>query len=333
MADQVSEVPTEEAEAAELTQEQQEEQDALLAVNGDIKGEVRPNRPLEEDDSEQVEEGESEEVVQEAEDAEGESEEAAAEEEAEEVEAPEIAPENDEAGVYAPVTAPDPGDFKPGDYSFTVQTTDGKMHMISSVAEAEALAAQLDTKPELISASQFLALGRKTAIMEQGVAADRRQYEQQKAEYDDQRVKSETRDQYLTQWQGEVNYLREKGGLPPIEAELNNADWTDPSVASKPGVKETLALFRWMEDENNKRMAAGLPPDLSVVSAYNAMRWEAREAEERDSNASEKALNRSRGSMVGRRAPSAATQAPKKGVLVGAPRGLDDLAAEAYYAE
>jgi len=50
MADDKSEEPAAtKADEPELTQEQQQEQDALLAVNGDIKGELKPNRPLDDE--------------------------------------------------------------------------------------------------------------------------------------------------------------------------------------------------------------------------------------------------------------------------------------------
>jgi hypothetical protein len=306
---------TEKNEEVELTQEQQQEQEALLAVNGDIKGEVKPNYSPDE----------GEEVVEPVEEVE----EGGEQEDAED--APEITPEADEAGVYAPPTVEDPGDFKPKDYSFTVQTTDGKAHKITSVEEAEALASRLDTNPELISASQFLTLGRKTAFMEQGIAADRQVYDKAKEEHDAQDAQTQTREQYLTQWQAETNYLRSKGGLPPITDELNNSDWTDPKIASQTGVKETLAVFKWMEEENNRRIAAGLPPDLSVVSAHNAMQAEMKETAERDEDNAERSVNRSRGAMVGRKAAFIPDNKPA-GKLVGAARGLDDLMTDAYYA-
>ena len=53
-------------EEKELTIEEQQVEDALLAVNGDIKGELKPNRPLDDEvDAEEVAE-EVEEAVEEA---------------------------------------------------------------------------------------------------------------------------------------------------------------------------------------------------------------------------------------------------------------------------
>lgn len=319
---------TPEAPVVELTPEEQETQDALLQVNGDIEGEVKPNRPLDEG----VQDEEIPETELESEEDPGETP-TEGEPSAEVTTAPqeEIAPEKDETGVYAPVTT-DPGDFKPGDYSFTIQTTDGKVHKISTPEDAESFAAQLDNSPDMIAASQFLALGRKTSMMEQGLATDKRAYDAIKEQHDLQTSQQATREQYLTQWQGEVKYLRDKGDLPPITDELNKADWTDPKVATEPGVKETLALYKYMEEENNRRMAAGLPPDLSVVSANTSMRLEERLNLDKEEVESNKTRQRSRGSMVTGKSPHIPANA-SKGTLIGEPKGLEQLATEAYYAQ
>lgn len=308
-------VETPKEEQPELTPEEQQVEDALLQVNGDVKGELKPNRPLDEEPPEPTEEPEEPE-----------------ESEIPVEEAPEITPEADETGVYAPVTATDPGEFKPQDYSFTIQTTDGRTHKISTPEDAESFASQLDTNPELISASQFLALGRKSAMMEQNIARDEAYFNQMKASYEEQTAQAQTRENYLNQWQGEANYLRQKGDLPPLTNELTNADWTDPEVASQSGVKETLELFKWMEEENTRRMNAGLPPDLSLVSAHTAMQLEAMRKGEADADAQQKVTTRQRGAMVGKRSPYIPVN-QSKGTIVGAARSLDDLATEAYYAQ
>lgn len=316
---------TQEDPKEDLTREEQEVEDALLAVNGDIKGELKPNRPLEEEQpaEEPGKPVENEEEKQENKDGE--------QGKKEDEVVPDITPETDETGVYTPPTATDPGEFKPKDYSFSIQTTDGKTHKISSPEDAESFATQLDEHPELITASQFLTLGRKTATMEQNLARDQESYDQAKVKFEEEQTQATNREQYLTQWQGEINYLRQKGELPAITNELNNADWTDPKVAASPGVKEALAIFKWMEEENNNRMAVGLPPDLSVVSAFNTMQLEAIRNEEKDTLSREKEATRKRGAMVGGKAPYTPSNTPK-GTLVGPARGLDDLATEAYYA-
>lgn len=337
MPDPVTPVKEEVVEE-ELTKEQQDEQDALLSVlDGDVKGELKPNRSLDDEEVTGADEEhgsevneETEEEIPPAEDDEvDEGAETGKTEPVEEVSG--VVAEPDETGVYAPVTVPDPGDFQPKDYSFSLQTTDGRTHKISTPEDAEQFALQLDTNPELISASQFLMLGRKTAQMEQGIATDRFAYDQAKTQHEAQAAQQVTRDQYLNQWQGEINYLQSKDQLPPVAPALNGADWTDPKVASEPGIKERLEIFKYMETENNSRMEAGLPPDLSIVSAYKAMVAEQWEAGVKEADNKEKGVRRSRGAMVGGKAPyEPAVTSP--GNLVGAPKGLDELATEAYYA-
>jgi len=118
----------------------------------------------------------------------------------------------------------------------------------------------IDKNPESISAYQFGLLNRRSAVMEQSIASDRRNYDADKVKFDEQQEQTATREQYLTQWQGEINYLRQKGELPAITNELNNADWTDPKVAAESGVKEALAVFKWMEDENKQADGGWVAP-------------------------------------------------------------------------
>lgn len=303
-----------------------EEQDAVEMYTGGGKGEVKPNPSF---DEEIVPEEESEQDVEIEEEPEVEEE---IEEEVAAEESVQFETEEDKTGVYEPITANNPGDFQPGDYSFVVQTADGRSRRINSLEDAESLAKELDNNPELITASQFLSLGRKTALMEQGIANDRRVYEQQKEEYDFQASQAATREQYLTQWQGEINYLRQKGELPSIAPELNNADWTNPSVASQSGVKEAIELLKWMETENSKRIAAGLPPDLSIVSAHNSRQLENIRNADKEETTKQKDISRARGAMVGKRAPYSPGNESKKNAIIGTARGLEDLVTESYYA-
>lgn len=308
----------------ELSREDQQVEDALLAVNGDIKGELKPNRPLDEDISEEPAAPDESTVIDEEPEA--------TEQPEEEVEAaPDITPEADDAGVYAPITAVDPGEFKAGDYSFTVQTTDGKSHKISTPEEADEFATQLDEHPELISASQFMSLGRKTATMEQSIARDQQAYETQKAEFTRQQENTQVKDKTIEQWNGEMNYLTANDKLPAVPSAIDVPGGWEKNP-NDPGVKARLEVFKYMEEENNKRMAVGLSPDLSFLSAYNAMQLENLRNQEQSAADEEKTLTRSRGARVGGRAPYTPSN-PSKGTIVGAPQGLDDLATAAYYAE
>lgn len=335
-----------EANANENTGEQapsEEVQDAINSVTEGVKGELTTNAdPLEAtNDGSGTETGdESDTATSETVEGEepgdgtdsgatGEAKEAAAEPPADTQPTPELKTGKDEASVEGK-KAEDPGDFVPADYSFEVTTTDGKTHTINSPQEAQALAAKLDDDPALITASQFLHLGSKTALMEQGIVSDRKVYDEQKQAHETEANKAKVQDEQLSQWQNEISYLRQKGDLPAITDALNGADWTDPKVASQPGVKETLELFKWMEGENDKRRAAGLAPDTSVVSAHTAMQLEAIKSQNQDEVSREKGSARSKGSMVGGQSPHIPSNAPKDSII-GTPGTIDDLMTELSY--
>lgn len=241
--------------------------------------------------------------------------------------APELATEKDEAGVFDAQPVQDPGEFKAGDYSFQVTTTDGKSYNITNLEEAEAFAAQLDQQPELISASQFMALNRKTAMMERGILEDQQKWEAQKATYDQQKALAETRDSTINQWNNEINYLATNGDIPAITDEMNSADWTNPEVAKDPAVKARLEIFKWMEGENNKRMAAGLDPIRSVIDAHNAMQLDAMRKQNRETVTREKKTRQAKGSMIGGSAPYQPSNNPANSI-VGAGGSLDDIILE-----
>lgn len=237
-------------------------------------------------------------------------------------------PEKDDTGVYDQPTAVDPGDFKPRDYSFTVQTTDGKTRTFKTLEDVESFETQIDGDSALISPGQFSLFNRKSSLMEKGVADDRYRYDQSKEAWEAERAQQEARDQYNLQWYNEANYLRKTGKLPSMSDELSTADWRDPEVAKQPAVKETIAIYDWMEKENNQRMAAGLPPEFSLVSAYNAMQLDAIKNGERDEENRAKTASRKQGARVSGKTPYVPTNDTRKGMIVGPQRGLDALMAD-----
>lgn len=328
-AEQPAGQPVEAPKEPDLTPDQQEEQDALLMVNGNVKGEVKANRPLDEEITEETSEPETPSETP-AEDETEAEEPTPSETEEETPKAPEPTAEPDEAGVYQPPSAVDPGDFKPGDYSFSIQTTDGKTHRISAPEDADALAASFDINPELISASQFMNLSRKTALMEQGIANDRKSYDQMKEQYDAQAAQQETVQQtYLTINNG-FNYLQQKGILEPVPPELDKADIKWQEHTDNAAIKARLDILQYISEENARREAAGLPYSFDPIAAQTAMELEALRTQDRENNSREKTATRTRGAMVGKKAPYVPTS-EQPGVLVGPARGLDDLATEAYY--
>lgn len=244
----------------------------------------------------------------------------------EEPDAPEV-PEADPEGVYEEKKVDNPGDFKPGDYSFEIKTTDGKTHKFSAPEDLDAFAATLDDTPELISASQFSVFNRKAGLMEQGIASDRKEFEVNKAEFDRQQTLNETRETHLKQWNNEINYLSKEGKLPEISSDNNKADWSDPEIAKDPAVAARLELLKWMTDNNNKRLEAGLEPMSSLVDAYNTRRLEQFESQNVEKKKTDTSKRREQGSRVGGNAPYSPESAPKGGI-VGKGGSLSDLVTE-----
>lgn len=238
----------------------------------------------------------------------------------------ELKTEIDEEGVYEAISE-DPGNFKPGDYSFEIKTADGKTHKLSTPEDVDAFAATLDDNPESITASQFALFNRKAVVMEQGIASDKKVYETDKGEFDKQTALTETRETQLKQWNNEINYLSTEGKLPEISVANNKADWSDPEVAKDPAVAARLDLLEWMSTENEKRMLAGLEPMTSMVDAFNNRRLEQIDSQDEEDKKSDTADRRRRGGKVGGNAPYSPEAAPKNSI-VGKGGSLGDLVTE-----
>ncbi len=301
------------------------ETDALDAAAGGVTGALTPNSPVEENDENSnddsgTEDNQGDNGEESSDDSSTESQDSQEENKS----APELATEKDEAGVYKEPTTEDPGEFTPGDYSFEIKTTDGKVVKISSQEEIDEFAAKLDENSELINASQYTMFNRKSVAMDQGIATDKRNYEANKAKFDQEQSLQTTRQESLTQWNNEINYLANNGELPKISDKLNSADWTDPEVAKEPAVKARLDIFKWMESENSKRMTAGLEPIKSVVDAHNAMQLESFKTQQKDTVSREKEQRQKKGSMVGGAAPHSPSNNPSNSI-VGTGGSLDDM--------
>lgn len=240
-------------------------------------------------------------------------------------ETPEV--ESDETGVYEP-SKPDPGDFTPKqDYSFEVQTLDGKTVKIKTPEEAETFARRLDTEEDLLGAYQFTQFQRNVLKMDSGLDRERVEYQSQKEAFDQQQAQIEVRDQQVTQWNSEINYLRTKGLLPEITPEQNSSKWTDPENADVPAIKETLAIFKWMEQENNARREAGISEVTSAVDAFRLMKAEEAEAGVDEERQQETAVRQKRGAMVEGNSSFGDPEQPA-GSIVGEGGSLQDLVRE-----
>jgi len=227
-------------------------------------------------------------------------------------------------------SAVDPGDFKPaGDYSFEVTTLDGKSHKISSSEEADNFAVALDKNPELISASQFVAFNRGLARMERLLEAEQWAWKNQKEAFAKEQAVTETRNATLSQWDKEIKYLRERGDLPTITSQFNNADWADAEIAKEPAVKETIELFDWMEGENGRREKVGLEPIKSVLDAFEIREAQTLRQELKGTKNKAIKTRQAKGAMVGGNAPHVPSNTPKD-TIIGEGGSLNDLVTEFY---
>lgn len=239
---------------------------------------------------------------------------------------PELEPEKDQAGVYEDNKLEDPGDFKPADYSFEVKTTDGKTHKISTPEDADAFAEKLDGDSELITASQFSTFNRKAALMEQGIAFDKREYETQKTEFDNKAALEETRNNTVVQINNGFNYLESKGELDKLAPEMQVAGAWEKNPDA-PGVKERLAVLKYMDQENERRIANGLDPSFDIVSAHNAMQLEQMRQGNKDESKAKVQERRQKGAKVGGSASWTPENKPKNSII-GTGGTLSDLVTE-----
>lgn len=239
--------------------------------------------------------------------------------------------ETDTAGVFQE-TAEDPGEFTPGDHSFEITLKDGKTRKITSPEEAEALAVEIDENPELITAKTFIDFNRKFMQMDTAIANDQRDFETKKEAFDVSQATKKVRTDTVNQINNGLSYLQSKGLIPEVPAALNTAEagtkW-ETDHKDEPGVKERLAILKYMTEENERRMAAGLDPSFDVPSAFNAIRLEEMQNTAEDTTKQQAKTRKQRGAMVGSNAPSIQSN-ESKGTIVGEGGSLADLMAEAY---
>lgn len=223
-----------------------------------------------------------------------------------------------------PVTVEDPGDFTPKDYSFDVTIYDeegrnGKTVHVSNVEQYEQL---LEADSNFGSAASLMKAQRMVTRMETNNDRDQQDFDTKKALYDSSVESAESRANTLNQWQAEADYLMASGELPAMEAGDKDANWSDPEIAAKPGVKAQIELLNYMNEENGRRTTAGIAPLTSLNDAFNAMELKRlRDA----GNETKQRLNQARknaGAKVAGTQPNPVA-APPKGVMVG--RSYGDL--------
>lgn len=240
-------------------------------------------------------------------------------EELEEIEQPE--------DFEIPVEAEDPGDYVAQDYSFevTVFNEDGKSgrrRIINSIDEWENL---LDEDPNLGSAAALLKAQRLATKMESYQERDKSAYDQKKTAFEQARTIQVERETEIKNLANEIQYLVTKGKLPVIANKYKNADWSDKEVAKQPGVKEQVALLRYMDKENGERKKLNLSP-MSVVDAFNAMQLETNEQEQTEAAKRSANARKAAGARVAGTSAPLVSVAPK-GISIGRGGSLNDLSA------
>lgn len=340
MAEDVTPAPPADDKSTDENAEEAVPQEVLDALDGGVKGELTVNEDI---DSGLGEEEEDNEDKEEPEDKpkEAKKDEKPADKEkpddstvaappAEDKPAeskPDETSKTDKPVVDKPTPTEDPGEFKPADYSFEVSTTDGKTHKITTPEDAETFASQLDDNPEQLTASAFAKFTSKLAVMEQGIAADKREFEANKQTFESQQELEDTRIKTVESISNGLDYLQAQGKIANIPAELDTKDikWEDHS--DNPAIKERIDLLAYMSKDNDERMKHGLEPSFDVVAVYNAMRLENMEATAEKARKAEVKNRQDRGTMVGKPA-NYTPDNPTPGSIIGLGGSLQDLTNE-----
>lgn len=234
------------------------------------------------------------------------------EEEAEEDDEPQVEYTEPEAVV----TVEDPGEYEPADYSFKVKNKDGKTVTIKTPEQANEFAEDDDNFTSAKDLKDFLRLSQK---MENNLERDKEQYDQKKAQYEEQTKAQAARTETINSIASEFDYLVTKGLLPKIDAKYKNADWSDPEVAKQPGVKEQIALLNYMASENETRAKVGVRPITSAVDAYNAWKLEQNDQDEAEEKRKAGEARRAAGARVAAASSGAPSAGMPKGIAVGNP--------------
>lgn len=213
----------------------------------------------------------------------------------------------------------DPGEFKPGDYSFDITLADGTVIRVEKPEDI----AKLPKDADFGEPAKFFEVQANYQRMLNGLDADKRQYEDNKKAFDEQQETIQQQEQRLTTYENELSYLESKGKLPAVPAQYANADWSDPEIAKQPGVKERLAVINYAFTENQARQAAGLPA-MGMLEAYNEMRMKAFEAQREENSKKQNEVRKKRGAMVGGVTVAESSSTPSD-MLVGSGGSLNDI--------
>jgi hypothetical protein len=232
----------------------------------------------------------------------------------------EEAPDEEYTDPVTPVAVEDPGEYQPKDYSFEIEV-DGKTVKITSPEESAEFA---EKNAEKLGAAQLVKLMTNTTKMSSGLERDKEAHEQAKAKFEEQQQYAAAQQQSIQNIAGEVEYLVSRGKLPPVDRKYRNADWSDPLVASQPGVREQVELLTYMRTENEARIKAGLQPLTSALDAFNAWSLEDKNTQAKETRKKQSQARKKAGSRVSGTSPSPVNIAPK-GISVGRTLNLNDI--------
>lgn len=222
----------------------------------------------------------------------------------------------------------DPGDFVPANYSFSVTVYTGeegkekaKTVTIRSVEDAERL---LEEDPSFGSSKGFVDFNRKVMRLESNLERDEREHKALKDAYDDQQKGIEAQQERVNTIANEIEYLVSKEKLPKIADKYKNANWADSAVAKQPGVKEQLALIKYMNKENIERRKLGLSP-MGALDAYNQMQAEVSDKRKAENRVTSAEARKQAGGRVSGVNPAPVGAGAPKGIAVGRGGSLRDL--------
>lgn len=234
----------------------------------------------------------------------------------------------DEPETPEPVQLPpDPGTYEPKDYSFQVTTysEDGKRTTTHTIKSTEDWDKLLDEDPDFGSGTALMKAQRKATRMEMSLERDQQNHEKAVKEYEEAKASYEQEQTRLTTLASEMDYLVQKGKLPRVANQYKNADWSDPEIADKPGVKEQIALLSYMQKENKVRAKAKLAPMTSILDAYNAYQADEKEQQALKDKKTAGEQRKRQGAKIAGTTPAPVSSTPPRGIMVGPKGSLRDL--------
>ncbi len=216
-------------------------------------------------------------------------------------------------------TVADPGEYKPADYSFEVTLADGKKVTIKTPEDAEKLAEDADN---FETPAQLMDFINKQNKMNRQLERDYEKWEAQHKTFSEQVENESQRREQVESYISEFQYLVGKGLLPSVPQRFAQANWSDPEVAKQPGVKEQLALIKYMDKENGIREKAGIKPLTSIVDAFNAWQLENEHKAAFNENKAAGEARKAAGAKVAGVSPAQQGGYVPKGIAVGNPNVL-----------